>query len=199
MDAVPDWLKLLGAVVSVAGGLAGLVAFFLRYSTPRNDVERYLESDPEYRQELAEELRGGRIGGLYRHTLATALDWLDRRFGSPGSQDALGICIIIALHYAYAAFFLAWGVGGPGDIAGVVLLDEGVAWPVRLPIALFFIVALPLAYLLGCWIGRQERRLKLRLRRRRGWRKHRFEVAWRGLAVFVIVVFLVLSIGSGYE
>jgi hypothetical protein len=103
---------LLTLILQVLGVAGSLVALFLRYTNPADKIEQWVGEDQEYRTELAEELRGGRLGGLYQHMLATSLDWLDRRFGPAASGRALGICIIIALYYAYAAFFVAWGIGG---------------------------------------------------------------------------------------
>jgi hypothetical protein len=158
-----DWLKLLGQIIAIAGGIAGLVAFFLRYANPADKVERWVDEDCEYRSELAKELKGGRPGSLYKETLERGLDWLDRKFGPANSAKALGVCIIIALYYGYAAFLLAWGIGGPGDVGGVLLLSESVEWSIRLLSALILAAILPIAFLFGRWLGELERRLKLRL------------------------------------
>ena len=47
------WLQVAGGVVSLAGGLIVLVQFFVE---PKDRVERYIRTDPEYREDLARKL-----------------------------------------------------------------------------------------------------------------------------------------------
>jgi hypothetical protein len=193
-----DWWKLVGEIVAMASGLAGVVAIFLHYAQPADAVERWVGEDREYRSELAVELKGGRLGTLYQHALAYGLGWFDQRFGPANSSRALGICIIIALYYAYGAFLIGWGVGGPDDIGGVQLLPEALAWSDRLLLALGLTVVLPLAFLFGRKVGRLERRLNLWLRRRRKWHRRQFELLYRGtwFAVIFLALLIILLLNS---
>jgi len=178
-----DWWKLSLEVIGAGGGLAGVLAIVLHFTHSADAVERWVDEDPGYRDQLVRELRGGRIAGVYFCALASALDWLDRHSGSARSSRALVICIVIAICYACGAFFLSWGIGGPGDVGGVLLLDDGIGWSVRLPFAITWIVGPPVAFVLGRWLGRQERRLKLVVRRRQRWRQLHFELVYRGILI----------------
>jgi hypothetical protein len=147
-------LTLILQVLSIAGGLTGLVAFFLRYTNSADKVEQWVGEDHEYRTELADELCGSRLGSLYQHMLVTSLNWLDRRFGPAASSRALGFCIIIiALYYGYATFFLAWGVGGPGDLGAFQMLNESPVSPQRLPWAIAYVFLPIFAFFFGRWLG----------------------------------------------
>jgi hypothetical protein len=186
--AESDWVAILGA----AGSIAGLVAIVLHYVDKPEQVEAWVEKDSEYRAELAKKLRGARVGAVYRDYLTRGLDWLDRNWGEPNSSRALGICIIIGLCYAYAAFFLAWGIGGPGHIGGVVVLRETML-PERRFDAFGGLIALPLSFAFGRWSGRQERLLKLQVRRRRRWRQWVLEVSYRVILAGLLFIAVAAS------
>ena len=170
-----DWFEILGA----AGALAGVVAIFLHYADKPEQIEAWVDKDPEYRAEFAAKLRDAGLGATYRDFLTRGLDWLDRKWGDARSTRALGICIVIGLCYAYGAFFLAWGVGAPGSIAGGVGLVTETPQPARGLWALLFVAAPPLGFTFGRFLGWQDRRLKLRLRRHGRWRQWRFELGYR--------------------
>lgn len=187
------WLGLL----AVAGSIAAVVQVLQHYADPPERVEGWVERDPEFRAELAGRLRGAKVGSIYRDLLTKGLNWLDQHWGERGSARAFGVCIIIALCYTYAAFFLAWGVGGPGYIGGTRLADGSIEGeigllgdadqPVRGLLALWLVAAPALGFVFGRWLGRQERRLKARLRRRYRWRRRRFEIGYRAVLVVIFV------------
>lgn len=118
-------VSVLSLVVSLAG-LAGVVYTRLPYE------QAQLHEDEEYRREVAGRLRGSGLGERYRGSLARALAGLDRLFGEHCSASAFGVCVWIALGYAYASFFLGWGFfGGAGNIGGYALLPDDAAQPGR--------------------------------------------------------------------
>ena len=144
-----------------------------------------LEKDSKYREEIAARLSGASLGERYREALARALGLLDKVFDEPGSFSALGVCVWVAVAYAYATFFIGWGLGGPGDIAGFDFMPA-IAQPGRGLVALLA-VALPVAVFYASrgaarWATRKERGFKSRLRRR--WRRRfgrrGFEWLYRG-------------------
>jgi hypothetical protein len=190
-----DWLPTISAAAG-SGLVTLLTRLYFEFTDKPDRIERYVKEDQEYRAELAAKLRGGRIGTIYRNFLTRGLDWLDRHWGEASSARSLGVCIIIALCYSYAAFFIAWGVGGPGNIGGLRLLGEATQ-PGRALLALWLVAAPVLGFVFGRWVGRQERRWKARLRRRLRWRRRRFEASYRAVlaVVFVIVVLALVRIG----
>jgi hypothetical protein len=187
------WLGLL----AVGSFIAAVAQALQHYADPLERVEGWVERDPEYRAELAGRLRGAKVGSIYRDLLTKGLNWLDTHWGEPGSARALGVCIIIALCYGYAAFFLAWGVGGPGQIGGTRLADGSMEGgivllgdadqPVRGLLALWLVAAPALGFVFGRWLGRQERRLTARLRPRYRWWRPRFEIGYRAVLVVIFV------------
>ncbi len=206
MSAGENWGWVAAISTAAGSGAATFITrIFLEYTDKPVRIEGWVKEDQEYRAELAAKLRSSRIGTNYRDFLTRGLDWLDRNWGEAGSARSLGICIIIALCYSYAAFFIAWGVGGPGQIGGRVLLREATQ-PGRGLLALWPVVAPPLGFALGRWLGWQERRLKLRLRRYLGWRRRRFEIGYRAVLVAVFgmlfaVLFAInedLAAGAGF-
>jgi len=140
----------------------GLFAYVMQV---RGYWQEELKNAPLLRREIIERLRDASWGGHYRGSLERALAWLNRMFGKPGSAEALGLCILIAVGYAYATFFLGWGLGGSGRIAGFKFLSETMAQPGR-GIAALVLILLPVAaFFLGRWflrhVDRWERRFKV--------------------------------------
>ncbi len=112
-----DWVLTISAAAG-SGATTLFMQLFLEYTDKPDRIEGWVEKDQEYRAELATKLRGSRIGTNYRDFLTRGLDWLDRNWGEAGSAKALGICIIIGLCYAYAAF-LSPGVSALRARSGV--------------------------------------------------------------------------------
>ncbi|MEZ5936082.1 MAG: hypothetical protein R3F54_30105 [Alphaproteobacteria bacterium] len=187
--------------VAVASGAAGLVALLLQLlqlGPEVGDVERWIDADADsYRHKLAAELRGGRPGSLYQNALRAGLGWLDRRFGAPKSAEALLMCIMLALAYPWVAFFLTYVVSGKATIGDLSFLpaDNGL----RDRIIAFAGVSIlpPLVFFLGRWLGRWERWLKLKLRRRlRSCHARRFEISYRIASGALIAALAALSFNS---
>ena len=133
-----DW-ALWVSVASLVFGVLGVAYAALPY------YQAQLNDDPEYRREVAERLAGAGLGERYRGSLSQALDWLDKVFGPPDSAQALGMCILVAVAYAYASYYLGWGLGGPGNIGGFKdLLPDEMPQPGRAIIALVWVL-LPLS------------------------------------------------------
>lgn len=138
---------------SLVVGIAGLLFAAFALLPGWADYRGWLKADPDYREKTAAVLRDQRWAAAYRRWLEAGLDWLDRRFGEANSARALGVCTVIALCYAWAAFFISYGMGAPGRLGENELLpaDLGpserwtfVALGVVLPVAAFF---------LGRWLG----------------------------------------------
>jgi hypothetical protein len=192
-----DW----GFVAGLGVGLLGVAYTALPY------YQSQLNDDPEYRREVAERLAGADVGERYRGSLSRALDWLDKVFGPPGSAQALGVCILVAVAYAYASYYIGWGLGGPGNIGGLKeLLPDEMPQPGRAIIALVSVLLPPLVFYTGLWVARwanrKERRLKANLlrRMRRRIRRRSFALAYRlilGLMVFLLLLPLAQSPGFG--
>ncbi len=174
---------LLGITISV------WLAF--RYSW--QDHAKFLEVDPDERAGRIVELRGGNFGKLYPAWLKRGLDLLNHRFGKPFSPTALNVCVLVALAYSYIFFFLAYVAGAPGG------LHENMAWlppvketpiVVRLLVAAFGILLPPLGLVVAWQIGRfpvrWERRLKLSMRRRYSTKKRWFEFGYRAFSALLI-------------
>jgi hypothetical protein len=100
------------SVASLGFGVLGAAYAALPY------YQAQLNDDPDYRREMAQRLAGADVGERHRGSLSRALGWLDKVFGPPGSAQALGVCILFAVGYAYASYFIGWGLGGPGNIGG---------------------------------------------------------------------------------
>ena len=199
MDAGANW-GWVSAISAAAGSgaMTLLTKIFLEYTNKPDRIEGWVEKDQDYRAELAFKIRRNKIGATYRDFLTRGLDWLDRNWGEASSARSLGVCVIIALCYSYAAFFIAWGVGGPGTIGGFRVLAE-VTQPGRGLCALCLVAAPPVGFAFGRWVGHQERRWKLRLRRRLRARRQRFEIGYRAglVVVFGILVAVLSSINKG--
>jgi len=142
--------------IAIASLLATLVLPLIQLLLQlRQDSERHLAEDPILRAEWAAQLRSSSAGTAYRNALARALAWLDRVFGPPGSIRALGVCVLVALAYAWVTFFLGWGFfGGSGGIAGLPLLSNAATQPAR---GLFAALALGLPFIMFIvtrWLAR---------------------------------------------
>ncbi len=166
------WIGVAGGIGGVVGGLAALLAWL---GPSRREVMDDLAGDATFREDAAARLRDGSLGRRYRDGLDRGMRRLDRAFGPPASAKALGRCIIVAIVYPYAGFFLVWGLGGPGVVGGIAFLSTGGGGPARLEAG----AALALMPLLGYWLGRRlgpsirgfKRRLITRLLRM--WRRPR--------------------------
>jgi hypothetical protein len=189
-----------GTLVALVGVAVGALALGLQWAPAAEHYERWLARDPAYRALTVARLNGARSTALYRDCLTIALDWFDRHWGAAGSARALGVCTVIALCYAWTAFFITYAVGAAGRIGDHEWLPP--AAPVERVLGAANAVLVPvLAFWLGRVLGARaealERRLKLRLRRR--WpskpspRPWRFEQRYR-LASSVLIGALVLAI-----
>jgi hypothetical protein len=184
-----DW-SLWVSVASLGFGVVSAVYAMLPY------VQAQLHDDEEYRRETARRLRGASLGERYRDSLRRALARLDRWFGEPGSARALGVCVWVAVAYAYASYYIGWGLGGAGDIGGFKMLADDAAQPGR-GIAALLAVLLPVAAFyvsrsVARWANRWERRFKACLlwRWRRCGGRRGFAVAYRVLLGFVVFLLL---------
>lgn len=204
---------MLALIVGVLALLFG-VGSYVYAKLPYHQGE--LEKDSKYREEIAARLRDASLGQSYRESLARALGWLDRTFGEPGSFSALGVCVWVAVAYAYATFFIGWGLGGPGDIAGFDFMPKAPPqpewnWFVLLAVVLpgrgllaLLAVALPVAVFYASrgaarWVTRKERGFKAWLRRRLRRRIGRrgFEWQYRGPAAVFGGLLLYRAISGG--
>jgi hypothetical protein len=187
-----------GLAIAIIGLLFAFTQPFGFLLQWRQYTEDKLEQDPILRQEWVERLRNRSMGAAYRDALARSLAWLDRVFGPPGSAQALGVCFLVAVAYAWVTFFWGWGFfHGAGHIGGFDIMPQdatetqrqiGASVAILLPPVMFY-----LARWLARWLQTRERNLKARLLKRwkhqLGWR--RFNWAWRIVSaglVFVIVI-----------
>ena len=185
-----DWVSLASLLATLGFGVFGVIGVIY---TGLPYVQNQLHEDEEYRQETARRLRGVSLGGRYRDSLRGALARLDRWFGEPGSARALGVCIWVAVAYAYASYFIGWGLGGAGNIGGFKMLPDDATQPGRGIVALIFVL-LPVAVFYLCrsvarWANRWERRFKAWMLQR--WRRG-FVLAYRvllGLVVFLLLYY----------
>jgi len=147
------------------GTAAGIAALFQIQLQWRKDSEDRLEKNAKLRANWMAELRSGSAGTVYRNALSRALDWLDRVFGPPGSAQALGVCFLFAVAYAWVIFFVGWGFfdasGGIGDIKFV----SEIAPPLQRAVGAVLAITLPLAmsyfsFWLARWIQIRERRIE---------------------------------------
>lgn len=179
--------SLVAALLSVA------ITVWAMFRSSWQDHAEFLKTDPVERAKRIAELRGGSFGKLYPMLLERGLTILDHRFGAPFSAQALNVCTLLALGYAYVFFFVAYVMGAPGG------LGEGVMWAppvdetsisIKLLIAVFSILVPPLAFLLARWSGRfpvnWERRFKLGICRRLGSTSLSFEVYYRLLSAGIV-------------
>ena len=187
-----------GLAIAILGLLFAFTQPFGFLLQWRQYTEDKLEQDPILRQEWAERLRNRSMGAAYRDALARSLAWLDRVFGPPGSAQALGVCFLIAVAYAWVTFFLGWGFfHGAGHIGGLIILPQEAAETDRQIGASFAILLPPATFYLTRWLARcvqgHERNLQARLLQR--WKRklgrQRFKLIWclfsAGL-VFVVVM-----------
>lgn len=187
--------SLIVAVVGVGVPLA------LHYSRSIDYHERHLREDPTYRAETAAKLRSAKPGTLYRDALATVLDWLDRRWGVPNSAQALGVCTVISLCYAWVAFYLAYALGAPGRLGGFAFgpdFDQSGRTAASL-----LAILLPVgAFVFGRWLDQMERRCNARglhRGRRQNIRRTRQALVRRyGLASAIIAAVAVGALTAGY-
>lgn len=188
-------------------GLAAFVFSILPYlQDKRSYWQTELHEDEELRRETAAKLRGGGLGATYRDSLQRALSWLDRVFGESGSMQALEVCILIAIAYAYVSFFLGWSFGGAGDIGSYTFLPDSVGQAERIVSTLIILIA-PLAAFFGSRrlaraILRRERRFKARLLRLWRNRKHgvrSFNWLYRLSLALLVLGILGGWLGSGLE
>ncbi|MCW5698980.1 MAG: hypothetical protein KIT00_03985, partial [Rhodospirillales bacterium] len=200
-EAGLDWFDIVVGVVGIAGGLAAGAGLFLHFKHPDDRFERYISDNSEYRAKLADRLENPGWANAYRDRLTRSLAWLDRNFGRANSGEALGTCVVIALCYAWVAFFLGYALSGSGNLGNVDLLPKipstGARWAVFALTCLFP----PLAFIFGRRLGRLERLWKTRFRRRRNIRsKRRFERHYRivaALAMGLAILSLGLSSNAG--
>lgn len=195
-----DW----GVLVAVASLLVGLPSVFGFFLQRRDYWQKELHEDAVLRRELATRLRDASVGGVYRDTLERALAWLDRVFGTPGSAQALGVCFLVAVAYAWASFFLGWCISPEsGKIGGFILLPGNMRLPVRAFLTTLAILLPLLTFYLSRWIARWlyrcERLLQAGLlllwRKRRC--KHNFFVLYGWLVIglwFSLLYFAVTKI-----
>ncbi|MFM8333663.1 MAG: hypothetical protein ACKN9T_18445 [Candidatus Methylumidiphilus sp.] len=163
------WVAVASLVVSVVFGMVSVVALVVSVIALMPNVQNQLHDDEEYRQEAARRLRGASLGERYRDSLRRALARLDRWFGEPGSARALGVCVWVAVAYAYASYFIGWGFGGAGNIGGFKMLPDGLVQPGR-GIAAFFSMLQPvLAFYasrsVAHWVNRWEQQFEAYLLR----------------------------------
>ena len=152
-------------LIAVAGSLAGVAALWLQLFGKSAGEVRESIADPDYRRELAGELRGTRIGDIYQATLRNGLTSLDQHFGNPRSAQALGVCFIVSVVYAWAAFFVGFAVSGNGNLGDFWLIPptpDAIARTVAAIVACFSPL---LAYLAGRLIGYWVRRSRQKFRR----------------------------------
>ncbi len=198
------WAGWIGVAGGIAGVLSVIVALLSWLGPSRREVWDDLATDATYRADIAASLRDGSLGQRYRNGLAGGLALLDRHFGAASSAKALGLCIIIALVYAYAGFFLVWGLGGPGVVGGLHLMPRDAEQPARLIAGAIVMIAPFIGYGLGRYLGprvrRFERRLVTRLQMtrvlRRRWRSKRRAVdrLYRFGAAVALVLVVALSV-----
>ena len=179
------YIVIAGLLVGVVSLLVAIASWaearsskrFTQLSNEKDDLEK----DASYRQEIVDHLRREGLGISYRRKLEQALNWLDKVFDQPGSANALGVCILIAMIYAYVSYFIGWGMGGSASIGGHRMpLPDGATQPNR-GIAGFILVIVPIItfYLsrgLAYWLSYIEAWIK----RLRIWR-------WTGLWLYRVI------------
>lgn len=194
-----EWIGIAGGIGGLVGGVAALLAWL---GPSRGEVMEDLSADAAFRSDTAARLCDGSLGRRYREGVDRGLRGLDRAFGPPGSAEALGFCFIVALVYAFAGFFVVWGLGGPGVVGGFQLLPEAMEQPVRLVHAALLAFTPLVCFWLGRKVGppirRLERRLVTRLqhaRRRRGRRSLRQTVdeLYRSILAAAFVLLFAVS------
>lgn len=151
---VEHW-SLFIALAGLALALTQPLALLLQ---KRQYEEASVGEDPIVRAEWAARLRNGTAGTAYRDALSSALGWLNRVFGPPGSFQALAVCFLVAAAYAYAAFLIGWGFfGARGTIGGLSILPSQTTQPARVIITLMAIILPPLLFFLSRAISRLVR------------------------------------------
>lgn len=193
-----DWVS-MASLLFAGFGVFGVFGLFACVLQGRSYYQVEL-LDPLYRQEIIERLRDASRGVQYRSALERALAWLNKLFGEPGSSQALGLCILVAMAYAYATFFLGWSLSGSGSIAGFEFLPNDWAQSKRFFLTSFSVLCPVLAYFAASvsarFANRWERRFKtvlLRLWHGLGLRRLWFDIGYRaisGLLVLALIWFL---------
>lgn len=188
--------------IAIAGLLFAFVQPFGFLLQWRKDSEDRLEKNAKLRANWAAQLRSGSAGTVYRNALSRALDWLDRVFGPPGSAQALGVCFLVAVAYAWVTFFVGWGFfGGSGGIGGFDLPPNYATQPWR-AIGAVLLISLPIvSFFTARWLARRmqaceqwllTRLLKFWPKRLRLWG---FDIFWR----FILVGLAVLGLTGLYS
>jgi hypothetical protein len=154
------WVALVGALIALFRGLET----FLKW---REYYEKKLGENPMLRQEWAQRLRDHGRGGAYRDTLSSALAWLERVFGPPGSWRALGLCFWVAIAYAWVTFFLGWGFfGASGAIGNLNFLPADATDSWRAVFGIMAIALPALSFYLAAWLARRADTIERR------WQSH---------------------------
>ena len=207
MDPRTWTIEYWSLAIAIAGMLFAFTQPFGFLLQWRQYTEDKLAQDSVLRKEWAERLRNGSAGATYRDALARALAWLDRVFGPPGSAQALGVCFLVAVGYAWVTFFLGWGFfHGAGHIGGMEIMPPNLtatqrgiiaALAILLPPAMFY-----LSHWLAGWVQRHERNVQAhwlkRWKRKLG--RHRFHVVWRLLSAgWVFALLMGISQQGGTE
>lgn len=163
--------------------MAVLVPVALLYVPSHKDYEDWLAHNPAFRQQTLARLQANQWTILYRDWLSRALGWLDRHWGRPGSAQALGVCIVIALCYGWIAFFLGYALGAPGSLGKVEWLPD-LSFSARSAAALAAIVGPALIFLMCHWLGARVDGLERAWRHGslRAGRRSAKKPSWRRLA-----------------
>jgi len=192
------------ALWSLVVGIVGIVLGALAFMPGWTDYRDWLKDDPSYREKTATGLRGHGRAGQYRSWLEAGLEWLNRRFGEANSARSLGVCTLISLCYAWAAFFLGYSMGTPGRLGETELLPADAAPVKRLLWFAIAVVLPPITFLITRWLcdltGRIERKVEVsshRQRRRQNlglserWLKHSYRLF--NISVILGLCLLLLS------
>ena len=163
VEAVGFW----GSIASLVGAPLAVWALMPGWA----DYRQWLKDDRGYREKTVATLRGPGWDDRYRTWLEAGLGWLDRRFGEAGSARALGVCTVISLCYAWAAFFIGYGMGAPGRLGEIYLLPEDAEAQQRWNLFAFAAALPPAAFFVCFWLSGVlafgERKLKLGIVKKR--------------------------------
>lgn len=181
-----------GLAVTIVGLLFAFVQPFGFLLQWRKDSEDRLEKNAKLRANWAAQLRSGSAGTVYRHALSRALDWLDRVFGPSGSAQALGLCFLVAVAYAWVTFFVGWGFfHASGGVGGKEFLPKDATEVQRIVGGALAIILPPAMFYSSRWLTRwtriRERRLQAWLLKR--WPRRGFPIGRRALAGLAFIAY----------